>query len=77
MSRNPVALSHHPQLFLDDYLIQRVQGAERRLQRPVKHPANPVLAGEQPWETRMLQYPVVLRDMESDRFRMCFTFRFR
>ncbi len=38
------------QLFLDDWIVEESEGLERRLGRPVKHPGNPVLKREKPWE---------------------------
>ena len=38
------------QLFLDDWIIEQSEGLERRLGHPVKHPENPVLKREKPWE---------------------------
>lgn len=38
------------QLFLDDWIVEESAGLERRLGRPVKHPGNPVLKREHPWE---------------------------
>ena len=73
MSAAPISISRHPQLFLDDHLLVRTQTIRRRLLQPRKHPANPVLDGEHPWETRMLQYPVVLHEPERNLFCMWYT----
>jgi hypothetical protein len=38
------------QLFLDDYVIDRMQNVVRRLHRPVRYPGNPLIAADKPWE---------------------------
>lgn len=38
------------QLFLDDYLIAEMQGARKVLNRPTKHPRNPLVVPDLPWE---------------------------
>lgn len=65
-----IELSTEPQLFLDDHLIVRSSGLARVIEQPVKHPANPLLVGEYPWEARAVQsYGNVLFDTERDCFR--------
>ena len=66
-----IELSSEPQLFLDDHLIAKSRGLTRVLEEPVKHPANPLLVGEHPWEERAVQcYGNALYDAE----RKCFRF---
>ena len=38
------------QLFIDDYIIEEIKGAEKILNQPTKHPKNPLLVHDQPWE---------------------------
>lgn len=38
------------QLFIDDDLVQEVQGVQRVLNRPTKHPRNPLVVPDLPWE---------------------------
>lgn len=66
----PVALSHHPQLFLDDYLVKRMENVRRVIQHPVKHPDNPLIVRDQPWEKRMIEiYGTVLYEPGEGLFR--------
>ncbi len=66
----PVAISHNPQLFLDDYLIRDTNNLERVIQQPEKHSGNPVIVPEYPWEKRILEiYGTVLYDERAKRFR--------
>src|SRR5262245_40436408 len=65
----PVRLDASRQLFLDDHVIADRQGLRRRLHQPKKHPANPVLWGETPWEGHSPVLAYVLRDQSSGRFR--------
>ncbi len=65
-----IALSKHPQLFLDDYLIAQTTNLDRRLETPVRHPANPVIRQDFPWERRMLVLAgTVLYDQHRQVFR--------
>jgi hypothetical protein len=46
----PVRIDASRQLFVDDYLIAAQDGLHRRLHQPRKHPTNPVMVAEAPWE---------------------------
>jgi hypothetical protein len=43
-------IGHAQQLFLDDDLVARVRNVKRTLHSPRKHPANPLIQRDQPWE---------------------------
>lgn len=59
-----------PQLFLDDHLIAKSQGLRRDMETPVRHPRNPLIIQDRPWEARMLSvYGTVLYDERSGKFR--------
>ena len=64
----PLELSHHPQLFLDDHLVARMINLQRELAQPRKHPDNPLMKNERPWERWYMQTSSVLYDDEADRF---------
>lgn len=58
------------QLFLDDYLIDSLGNLQRTVNQPVKHPDNPVLKREHPWEAFRVQvYGTVLYDPEARLFK--------
>lgn len=58
-----VRISDGPQLFLDDTLVASMTGVKRVLHQPHRHPANPLIVQEYPWEKRTLQvYGTVLFD---------------
>jgi len=66
-----IDLSHQPQLFLDDLLVAQCHGVTREIQRPAKHPDNPLIVQEHPWEHQSVQcYGNVLYDVDARRFRM-------
>jgi len=46
----PLRIGHHRQLFLDDWLVAKMERLDRKQGVPVKHPANPVLRRDKPWE---------------------------
>ncbi len=39
-----------PQLFLDDRVIERMEGCRRQFHRPTRSGGNPVISAEEPWE---------------------------
>jgi hypothetical protein len=59
------------QLFLDDGVIESSTLVQRILHQPIRHPANPLLAPEEPWEGTTMNYlSGVFRDEESGLFRV-------
>ena len=49
-----INISNNPQMFLDDYLIADMNNLQRTINRPVKHPDNPLITQEYPWESRAI-----------------------
>ena len=59
------------QLFLDDGVIESSTLVERVMHQPIRHPANPLLSPEEPWEGTTMNYlSGVFRDEESGLFRV-------
>ena len=58
------------QLFIDDHVIDRIVGLKRVLNQPRRHPENPLLVPEHPWEGRILETPIVLWDDQKKLFHM-------
>ncbi|MAE65839.1 MAG: hypothetical protein CMJ18_16335 [Phycisphaeraceae bacterium] len=58
------------ELFIDDYLVESLQGTRRKLNQPIKHEQNPVLVKTAPWEEDIPSYGTVHYDDESKQFRM-------
>ena len=56
-------------LFLDLHGLTRIERLHRRVHQPRRHPQNPILRGENPWEAVASLYGTVPYDAES-RFRM-------
>lgn len=66
----PVRISNQPQLFLDEAMVARMTNMRRELQPPQKHPANPLIIPEHPWEARALQvYGTVLYEPQLGKYR--------
>jgi hypothetical protein len=63
----PLEIGHEPQLFLDDFLIERIEGIERRTESPERLGA-PVLDSATFGCTQ--PYLTVARDEETGRFRL-------
>ena len=70
MSDWPVKIDATRQLFLDDYLIASTKGLIRRVHQPTKHPANPLISPDKPWEATGCVNQIILRDEKTGRFRM-------
>ena len=74
-----IVIDNRKQLFVDGWVIEEMDGLSRTLHPINKHPSNPVLRAEMPWEKPcVLLYGSVMYDpqREADRFRMwylCFT----
>src|SRR5262245_9040155 len=78
MAQWPVKLGRTRQLFVDNYLIASAAGVIRTVHQARKHPGNPVMIGEEPWEQPKQLMPLqVLRDESTGKFRMWYTSRTR
>ena len=70
----PITVGTTRQLFLDDRVVERVDGVERRLHRPRRSAQNPILEPEHPWELSgggiHLYGGTVLYDEEDRVFKM-------
>jgi len=67
LPKNLVNLGSRLELFVDDYLIEKLSGSAKRvLQKP--QPQEVVLTADKPWEGNTSAYYTVFRD--GDRFRM-------
>ncbi len=57
-------------LFLDLHDVTSMEQIHRRMHVPRRHPENPILCGEHPWERCASLYGTVLRDPHDGAFRM-------
>src|SRR5436305_5158703 len=60
---------HGKQLFIDDYLIEEIKGAKKVLNQPVKHPRNPLIRQEKPWE-HSITYGAVAHDKADGLYKL-------
>ena len=59
------------QLFIDDFLIAVKENVRRTFHQPVKHPDNPILVPEHPWEgSQVLLFGSVIYDEDDGVFKM-------
>ena len=58
------------QLFIDDYLVASKNNVARKYHPFEKHPANPVLVVDQPWEHNVVNCTTVLPNEDGKGFRM-------
>lgn len=58
------------ELFLDDANIAQMSGLRRTVHQPRRHPANPVVPADRPWENSASVYGTTLYDESLGRFRM-------
>jgi hypothetical protein len=69
-----IKLSRQPQLFLDDYVVAKITNLTHELTRPTKHPANPLIVQDLPWEKRLIStYGTVFYDGQAGKFRCWYT----
>ncbi|MDP7637979.1 MAG: hypothetical protein QF577_10585, partial [Phycisphaerae bacterium] len=62
---------HGKQLFIDDYIIEKIEGAEKILNQPIKHPGNPILVKDKPWEVSHPNgYASVIYDKEEKIYKL-------
>ena len=67
----PIIVGRAKQLFVDDVVIEYQSGLHRRFHQVQKHPSNPLIVPDKPWEGRsVLLYGGVVRDPTTKRFRM-------
>lgn len=72
----PLEIGRQKQLFIDDYCVDELRGVRRWLNQPQKHPANPLLAPEMPWESAYVAvYGNVLKDPRHGQYRMWYSAR--
>lgn len=61
---------NHRRLFLDLCEVTRVERLHRRVHQARRHPENPILKGENPWEKLASLYGTVIFDPREEIFRM-------
>ncbi len=64
------------QLFVDDRIIGEHDGVARNLHQPVKHPKNPLMVPDKPWETR-IGFSSVMYDREEGSFKMWYGAKYK
>src|SRR6266536_4982038 len=60
---------HGKQLFIDDHIIEDIKGAKKVLNRPVKHPRNPLIRQDKSWE-HSITYGAVVHDERDGLYKM-------
>ncbi|MGI9457723.1 MAG: hypothetical protein ACR2NU_14250, partial [Aeoliella sp.] len=66
LASDPIDIGGQREVFVDDYLIERVDGVELRLQQPI--PREVVIVHDEPWEGNICAYHTVIQD--DDTYRM-------
>ena len=74
MSLSNVNIGRTRQLFLDDHIVEETRDVVRQVHRPRRHPANPVVTPDRPWEQNgggvQLYGGTVLYDEEDEIFKL-------
>ncbi len=65
-----VTVGTTPELFVDNHLVETLDGLKRVVQQPQRVSRHPILTAEHPWEGRVLQMPCVLWDPLQKIFHM-------
>ena len=68
-------IGRETQVFVDDFILERTEALERRLNPLVKHAANPLLRPRQRWEGEFTLPTSVLFDDSDQRFKMWYLCR--
>lgn len=66
----PVKIDNSRQLFLDDYLIASLENVRRTVNPARKHPQNPLIDQDKPWEGPGPVFHTVMRNEKTGKFRM-------
>jgi len=69
----PMKIDSKRQLFVDDYVISSVENLTRRFHQPVKHPKNPLVIADRPWESEIpdwIYMAFALYDPVTNKFQM-------
>ncbi len=72
-AQEPLDIGSRLELFVDEYLIDRLEGARLQLQKPV--PAEVAIRYDQPWEDALAFYSTVIQD--GDVYRLYYRGRLR
>ena len=65
-----LTIGNTPQLLADEYMVEDRWKLTRRVGTVVKHPGNPILVKDKPWEGDGICNPCVLYDEQAGGFRM-------
>ena len=77
MQKEPLGVDGTKQLFIDDHCLAELRGVRKQLNRPRKHPGNPVLTRTEPWEEVYVSlYGNVIYDEAEGLFQMWYSSRF-
>lgn len=71
----PLKIDSRRQLFVDDYLVASTEGLKREWHQPVKHPGNPIMSGEFPWEGHCIIPLAIHHEPGTGMFRMWYSCR--
>jgi len=72
-----IVFNHERQLFIDNFCIESLNNTRRRFHSARKHPANPLITPQEPWEADYIQlYGNVLFDTDINKFRMWYSARY-
>jgi len=77
MSDWPLKIDSTHQLFVDDYLLAAVRNVQRTIHQAKKFRGNPIMSKHTAWDGAGPVFPIVLRDEQSEKFRMWYAGRVR
>jgi len=67
---SPLRIGSETQLLIDDTVVEDRWRLTRVMHHPQKHPRNPILTRDKPWEGDLVHGPSVIFDPELGRYRM-------
>jgi hypothetical protein len=70
----PLAIGTRRQLFLDDWVIEETRNIQRGQETPVKHPGNPIIRRDKPWEAARCElYGSAVWDPDHERLQLFYS----
>lgn len=66
---DPIQIGARHELFIDDYLVERIDGLTRTLHQPTDIADNPVIAPNNPWEHRRIPFGSVCYVPDEEMFK--------
>ncbi|QDT00394.1 hypothetical protein [Adhaeretor mobilis] len=72
-ANSPFDVGNKAQLFIDKVIVQEMDGVWLKQHTGTKHPANPIIVADQPWEPWLVKCNTAIYDEEEKLFKMWYS----